>query len=239
MFKKAELLSKSSHVDLAVDEVKDYKFAKDVKFVSVGLGEISRLASRLPVIISGGDKQEFVVLMSTLGNDNYYATKSDEDPTYIPAMLRAYPFLMVDAKEDGKDSTFRAVAIDSESDYVGKKKESKIFEKEGELSAFGDKRVKFIQNFDQDRLRASEMLDALKEKDLLDKRSFDVKLSEKDTKTIVSDFHVVNKERLLNLDDATLVEWMKKGWISAIEAHISSIVQIQTLIAKSLKKKEK
>lgn len=238
MFKKVEMLSKVDHLDLMIDEIKDFSFAKELRYAPLGLSEITKVSSRLPVLISGGEDNQFVGLMAVGSGSNYFIDWKPGHATYVPMFLRGYPFLMIDAKEEGNDKKLRAIGVDVESDYVGKSKAHKIFEKENLPSDFAQIKLRLIQNLEKDRINASKLLSELKKNNLLDKRSFDVKLENGETKSIISDFFVVNKERLYALSDEMLLDWLKKGWMYILETHINSIPQIEVLLSKTLVKKE-
>jgi len=239
MFKKVELLSKSEHKDLGFNQVDNFSFAKDIRLVSVGLSEVSKLASLLPIIISGGNEQQFVVFSALSNQDNYFSTNRCKD-IYIPMSLRGYPFTMVDAyEENNNDRKFRAVAIDTGSEYVGEDKEHKIFEKEEKLSKFAQSKIQIIQNLEQDRLNAKRLIDELKKYDLLDKRSYEIKLEDGRSKSLLKDFYVVNKEKLLKLEKDILFKWIENGWFYTIESHINSINNINTLLVQLIKKDNK
>jgi hypothetical protein len=238
MYKKIELLSKELHKDLTIDKLDDFSYTKGLQFASLGLSEITKMSSRLPVLISGGEKQEFVVLMSIVNSDNYFVDWTPGTATYVPALIRAYPFVMVDAKEEGSDKNFRAIGIDTHSTCIGEDKEFKLFEQDNVPSKYAQQKMQLIQNFDKDRANASKLIQALKQFNLLDKRNFDIKTQDGENKTILSDFYVVNKERLHKLEDAVLADFVRRGWMFAIESHIDSISEIEVLLSRILVKKE-
>lgn len=235
MYKKVELLNKKEHKDLSIDKVDDFGFAKELKYAPIGLSEIAKLSSKFPVFITGGDQNHFSVLLAVGENDNYFSLNNRyEDRRYIPNILQTYPFLMVEAKENKGDKTFRAIALDVESSYIGKDKELPFYNNEKETEIFTNK-IKLTQHFDKDRFSADELIKVLKEYNLLDKRDITLKVDEREPKTILSDFYVVNQERLYQLDDTILLEWMKKGWIYLLENHMRSIENIDLLLAQSIK----
>jgi len=239
MFKKVELLSKSEHKNLGFNQVDNFDFAKEVGLISIGLSEVSRLASLLPIIISGGDEQQFVVFSALSNQDNYFSINRCKD-IYVPMSLRGYPFTMVDAyEENNNDRKFRAVAIDVGSEYIGEDKEYKIFEKDGKLSKFAQSKIQIIQNLEQDRLNAKKLIDELKKYDLLDKRSYEIKLEDGKSKSLLKDFYVVNKDKLLKVEKEILFKWIENGWIYVIESHINSINNINTLLVQLIKKDNK
>jgi hypothetical protein len=239
MYKKVELLSKSNHKDLTIDSLENLDFAQDIRLVTIGLSEISKLSSILPVIISGGDEQQFVVFSALSNQKNYFSSKRCED-LYLPMSLKGYPFTMVDSyEEDNEDRKFRAVAIDIKSEFVGKSKKYKLFVEDGKLGSFAHSKVQMVQNLDRDKANSQKLISELKKYNLLDKRSFEIKVEDGSTKSLLSDFFVVNKQRLFELEDEILVNWAKNGWLFAVESHINSIAQINTLLNQLIKRDNK
>lgn len=232
MYKKVELLSKDLHKNLKISKIENFEFLGTLPFVTLGLSEVTKVASRLPVLITGGEKQDFAALMSVANQKNYYANWKPGTATYIPAALRAYPFVMVDAKEDGSGKVFRAIAIDRNEQFVADDKDQKIFESENVPSKYAAGKMQLVQNLDKDKNNALKLISALKQFNLLDKRNFDIKLPNGETKTILSDFYVVNRERFYKLEDAILADFTRKGWTNIIESHIDSISQIEVLLSK-------
>ena len=234
MYKKLELLSKSKHKNLQLDELKDLEFAQEAHLITLGLSEIARLSSLLPIIITGGKVQQFAVFTALSNQKNYFSTNVCKD-IYLPMSIRSYPFTMVDTYEEGNpDKKLRAVAIDIESKYIGTKKVHPLFAADGSLGDFTKKKVQIAQNFEQDKSNAQRLILALRENNLLDKRSFEIKTQEGQVKVLLSDFYVVNREKLFKLDDSLLLKWSKNGWLFAIESHINSIEQINVLLKQFL-----
>ena len=230
MYKNIELLSKSNHKDLTFSPLDSLDFAKDVKLVTLGLSEVTKLSSLLPVVISGGEEQHFIVF-SGVSNQNSYFSENRCKDIYIPMLLKSYPFLMIDTYEQGNsERKLRAVALDTQSDFIGADKKYKLFEKENVLSKQAQHKVQMVQNFDKDKINSLKFIAELKKYNLLDKKSFDIKLEDGSTKSILKDFYVVSRERLYQLDDEVILKWAKGGFLHILEAHINSIQNINTLL---------
>lgn len=233
MYKKIELLSKEDHLNTKFSKAKDLSFARELRFAPLGLSEIKKMSCDFPVVISGGEEQEFIGIMALGSKDNYLSDKGSDIDRYIPTMMKCYPFLMVSAKQEGEENkTFRGVAIDTGSDLMGEKCEFNIFEEENKLSVEAQQKMQMTQNYDLDRNNMKRLISELKVKDLLDKRDIEIKINDNESKKILSEFYVVNKERLNKLDDETLVKWYKMGWLCTIDAHINSIDNIKLLLKK-------
>ncbi len=238
MYKKVELLSKKEHKNLAIDKIEGYWFAKELRYAPVGLSEIAKLSCKFPVFITGGETNLFSVLLAVGDNDNFFSLNDNYgDRRFVPIFMKMYPFLMVDATEEGSEKNFRALALDVESIYVGESSKIKLFESDESETEVLKQKIKLVQTFDKDRLQADNLIAILKEYNLLDKRDITLKVDENEPKTILKDFYVVNHKRLYELDDAILLEWMKKGWIHLLENHMRSIENIDLLLAQSMSKK--
>jgi len=65
-------------------------------------------------------------------------------------------------------------------------------------------------------------------------------VSDNDKKiTLIKGFSVVSRKKLNELDDATLADFARKGYISLIDAHIRSLSNLQNLAAKILENESK
>ena len=236
MFKKVELFSKTNHKDLSLANMISLEFAKDVKIIPLGLSEISKVSSFLPVIISGGEENQFVAYCA-LSNQTNFFSKEEYKFTYTPMFFKSYPFLMVDSYEENNEKRkLRAIAIDTQSPLVGTNNPNTIFDEKGELSQFGARKIQLVQNFEKDRINGKKLISELKKHNLLDTREFAIKLNNDEKKVLLSDFFVVNKQRLYELDDTILLSWTKNGWLYIIESHINSIQNINTLLQELIKK---
>ena len=239
MFDKIELLSKQEHQGLYFTAPDDFSYASSLRFAPLALSEVAGVARNLPVMISGGDEQEFVVLMSVSDDANFFAKYWQMGSGIdVPAFIKHYPFTMVNAQQEGSDRLMRAVGVDVESPAVSDSGDFLIMGEGGEPSPEVKEKLKRLQRFEQERVAAHQLVLELKKHELLDKRSIDVKIGE-ESKTLLKDFFVVNRSRIYELPASLIVEWVKRGWMFAIESHIQSIEHVQLLLSSKLKEGSK
>lgn len=241
MYKNIEVLNKSNHSKLSLDKLEGYKASAPSKYIPLGISEVTRLSSKFPVVIGGTEDSLHFTAVLGLGNqENFFANGINfEDRRFVPMFMRTYPFVMVNAKVEGSDKVSRVVAFDKDAKELGDKKEFPLFDKKGEMTDVLSQRVELLKMFDQDRFRADAFVQELKDKDLLTKRSIKMKLEEgKDAAPLLTDFYVVDRKKLTELDDATIANWSKRGYWSLIEAHIKSIENIDLHIANAIKTAE-
>ena len=231
MYKKVELLSKKEHKDLAIDLASSYEFTKDLGIVTIGISEIPKLSSILPIIISGGDIQQFAVISSVANMPSYFSKENISTDSYIPMMIQAYPFIMVDANEEGnKSKKLRAVAIDMDNKYTGIDKIFKIFNEDGSFNSKIKNKIDTVQRLEVDKKNSTSLINSLKKYNLLEKRSIEVKDEKNEKKVVVlKDFYVVNKKKLYEIDNDILTKWSKNGWLFMINSHIHSMDNLRLI----------
>jgi predicted DNA-binding transcriptional regulator len=73
------------------------------------------------------------------------------------------------------------------------------------------------------------LIQELQAHDLLVTQSFNLKI-EGEIQTILKDYKIVDRDRLMSLDDEILAQWAKRGWIGIIDAHIYSLSNFEKLV---------
>jgi len=235
MYKNLELLNKNKHEALCIDELTNYKFAKELTYTPIGLSEIIKISSSLPIFIAGGDKNEFITIMSMMDDTNYFYDKTYANSTYIPNSLRIYPFLMVNLNDEKNTKAF---SIEIDADCLGTDKTHKLFNN-GEIENQHVKnKMNLTMYFDADLEKSADLIKELKEHDLLIKKEFKIKISENQSKQILSNSYIVDHKKLMSLDDSILIKWLRNGWMTIIDYHLNSIINIEKLIDKALEAKK-
>ena len=213
-----ELLSKTKHKESTYND--SLSLFKDIKVITLGLNEIKKLSCILPVVISGGEEQRFVVVTGL--RENYFLSNRCKD-IYIPASIKTYPFVMVNAKSNDKD--VRAIAIDKDA-LNG---ENKIYDENGNFTQKTNSKIELLKKFDLDVLKSKSLINDLKNWGLLEKSNIELK-TDKETKRILSDFFVVNRKKLYSLEENKFNKLARSGVLSILESHIDSISNIKNLI---------
>ncbi|CAA6808868.1 MAG: Peptidase, partial [uncultured Sulfurovum sp.] len=131
MFKSIVPITKERHLDKKVRAVDNFDFIKDVHIVSIMVHEFSRAASVYPIVfLEDQTKDEFkpVVLTGLEEGENLFVTDNKWEGSYIPAIIRRYPFALAKTDEDGRYT----ICIDEASDFVNDEEGQELFTKDGE-----------------------------------------------------------------------------------------------------------
>ena len=215
MYKNLEILDKQKHKDIKFDNQDSIEIAKKIGFVPVGVAEILDMSCFAPVIITADDKAEFAAFTGISEEVNIYSKEA-----YVPRFVKSYPFLNVTAKDEN-DNLNEVIGIDN-ADFTGEDKEVSIFNEDGELNEIANEKIENVRELNRQRAISKRIIEQLKENDLLLKRDFKVKVNDEE-RTLLNEFYIVDREKLLKLDDETIASWARKGWMSLIDAHIKSL----------------
>jgi len=225
MYKDLEVLGKEKFKDIKFDTVDVAEVGKSIGLVPVGFLEVTDMGSIVPVVIMGGENEmEFIGLFSLSNEMSVFNKQSLLNPLY----LRTYPFVNVRAKAED-DTVSNVIGIDVNSECVGEDKTVSIFDDKGELTNEANAKVEMVRELNRQRDISKNIIKALKDNDLLIEKDFKIKAGEEE-KTILENFYMVDREKLYALDDALLLEWAKKGWLTLIDCHIKSLRNFVNLV---------
>jgi len=223
MYKNIEVLDKQKHEKLKYDQVDLTEVSRSIGIVPLGVHEVLDMSSFSPVLISAGDESELIAFTGISKDVTIYKKTN----IFIPTFLRCYPFLSINIKND-KGTVDTVIAIDNNKDVVGKNKKTSIFNKKSELEKGANEKISQIRALNTQRDISRTIVKALKEKDLLVKKDFKIKLEDGE-RTILNEFYIVDRQKLLKLDDKTLAQWARKGWMGIIDAHLKSLNNFQRI----------
>lgn len=224
LYERPELLTREEHGHLGLRSLpRPFAFARDVHAVPLLVTEF-RSAQRFgPVVFT--DRVNPVPL-AVLGLENRNLM-IDEDgqwqvPGYVPAYLRRYPFALANATSDRY-----AMVIDRAADMVSEQHESPFFEGE-ELSAAVQERLEFCRNYQAETQRTEAFCANLERLDLLVQQQANHTADGQER--AIASYYAVDQERLMALDDATVVELFRNGAMAAILAHLFSLDNFMELV---------
>jgi putative transposase len=225
MYKNLVILDREKHKELKINPLTDLNFAKSATHIPLLASEVSQVGTSFPIVFTADETPSLVAIVS-LGGDSLAITADGKWITsYVPSYLRKYPFSLAATKENPEQ---KMILIDEESSLFSKSKGKQLFKKDGEKSETLDHAINFLTSYEQQMSVTTNVAKAILESGILEDREISVGEGE-EKKVLVNGFKVVNKEKLNSLSDDILADWVRKGIITFIEAHLSSLNNIQTL----------
>ena len=144
--------------------------------------------------------------------------------SYVPAIIRRYPFALAKTDEDGKFT----ICVDEESGLLDDEDGQEIFTKDGEASPLVEKVKKYLGELQQMESFTDEFSTYLKQNNMFTPLNMKVKF--KDEVKSINGVYVINEERLISLSNEKYLEFREKQYIPAIYSHLSSLSQIERLL---------
>ena len=224
MFKKVEVLNKDKFKAMKYADLKAVEVAKQTGIIPVGFNEVIDMAYFAPIVIMGRDESlEFVAFTGVSEEISIF----NKENTFIPIFPKTYPFINMIVKDE-KEELRNVIGIDNDK-HVAKRKKNFIFNKKNELQKLASEKIEQVKELNRQRDISRRIIQELKQNDLLLEKDFKINF-DKEEKVILDKFYVINRAKLVSLDDSVLSVWAKKGWMSIFDCHLKSLANFQKVM---------
>lgn len=231
-------LDSQAHKTLALKDDIDFTFTNKVNAVPVNLIEMPQVCHAYPIAFSPDANATPVAILGLRDGENLFVDGEGKwaEGAYIPAYIRRYPFIF----SEMPDSDQLTLCLDYvEGTTVVEGGEKRFFDDEGNATELASNALEFCKSYHGAAQATLEFSKELVAKDLLIERQAQINVGA-DTRINFSGFKIVDEKKLAELDDATFLQWRKKGWLPFLYAHLFSGAQWQNLssrLAKILEEK--
>ena len=228
MFKSIVPITKERHLNKRVRPVDNFDFVKNVHIASVMVHEFSRASSVYPIVFledQAKDAFKPVVLTGLEEGTNLFIVDNKWDASYIPAIIRRYPFALANTNEDGKFT----ICIDEESEFVNDEEGEAIFDENGEAGEVIDKVKRYLTELQQMEQFTIEFCAYMSKNNMFTPLNMKVRVG--DEVKNISGAYVINEERFNALSDEKFLELRAKKYTPVIYAHLSSLAQVERLVS--------
>jgi len=154
--------------------------------------------------------------INELGNLFVDAAGAWRADAYVPAYVRAYPFIFVE--DPARSTTY--VGMDEGAVCLSHELGERLFEDDKPTPALSEA-VQFCSSFRDNITAATAFANALESAGLLQEEEAAVNFTGGGT-TRVRGFKVIRADRLDQVADETFLDWRRRGWLGAIYAHLHS-----------------
>ena len=217
-YRQPQALEATRHARLRLAPPGDYRFAAGTNAVALLATEFAAAARAYPIVFGSGANAMPIAVLGVKQEQNLFVDQDGkwERGAYLPAYVRRYPFIFFEPP----DKRQLTLCIDMSAKQISVDAGQPLFEG-GEPTATTKQALEFCTAFQRDAQATRVMVDALDGKGLLVERRADVALDGGD-RLALSGFRVVDEAKFNAVDDATIVDWRRRGWLGAIYAHLLS-----------------
>ncbi len=218
-------LDKEKHKDIKVQVRHNFEFAKDTHLAAASFREYPQLASCMPLVFikaPDGDQVHSVAILGVEPGKNLFHHDGKWQGHAVPLNIQRYPF---DVRPDGDKL---GVFLDENSELLGEDGEP-LFTEEGTASPFLENRQRLLTDLTNSEMATQRFIKKITELNLLDPIQLTVTYAsgqQRNVKGMLS----INEKRLNELDDATVLELQKAGFLGGIYAMLLSLGQLNRLV---------
>ena len=227
MFKSVVPISFERHGKKRIKNIQNFDFTKNINMASIMVHEFSRAASIYPIVfVEDKQKDQFkpVVLLGLEEGENLFVQDERWQASYIPAIIRRYPFALANTGEEGRFT----VCIDDQSELLDDKEGQSLFEDNGEPAELMNRVKRYLAELQQMDKFTEDFCKYLAEKNMFAPLNMKVRIGNEMRN--ITGAYIVNEERLNSLSDETFIEMRTQKYIPVVYAHLSSLSQIERLL---------
>lgn len=217
-YRRPIAMDPARHGRLRLGPPGDLRFARKANAVALLGPEFPQAARFYPIVFTSGGHALPAAVLGLKADDNLLVDGNGqwEAGAYVPAYVRRYPFIFVE-QPDGQRLT---LCIDEASEQLAADGPRPLFD--GDQPAEATRQaLELCMSFQRDAAATRAFVQALEAKELLVERRADVALDH-GGRLALGGFRVVDEAKFNALDDATFLDWRRRGWIGLIYCHLLS-----------------
>lgn len=228
MFNQLVPVNRDRHAQKRVKQIDNYKFAQPFHIVSIMAHEFVRAAAIYPIVFIENRAEDTFRPVTLLGlepGENVFVDAAGNwQASYIPAIVRRYPFALSKAGEEGVFT----VCVDEGSPLVGDDEGMPLFDADGEPAEALENVKRYLGELQRMDAQTNAFCEFLVTHNML--TPLNVQLRQSDQVKNISGCFVINEERLNNLSDELFLEMRQRGYLPSTFAHLGSLVQMECLL---------
>lgn len=217
-------LDAATHRNLRVVTGPQARFGQQVPFVGIVPAEFARIAAHHAIFLrrnSRTNQLEPGALLGFKAGENLFLTADGWTTPYVPLEFQRQPFITIDG----------GLAIDRDSPRVQTEAGERLFLSGGHASDYLEHMRLLVTTYCDGVPAAHAYGRLLSDLGLVEPAQLDIRFAD-GSEARIEGLHAINRERLGALDDATIVELQRAGWLELIHIQLTSLAQVGNLIAR-------
>jgi hypothetical protein len=227
MFEQIVPVALERHRHKKIRNTTQFDYAAGFHIAYVTVHEFARAAATYPIVFledKPNDGFRPVVLMGLQPGENLFVgTEGAWNASYIPAMIRRYPFALSKGAEENRF----VVCVDEASTLLSDTEGAPMFDEKGEPTQVIENVKRYLSELQQMDMLTQQFSRFLLTNNLLTPLNMRVNAAQARN---ITGCYVINEERLNAFSDALFLEVRAKGFLPAMYAHLMSLPQIERLV---------
>lgn len=228
MFEQIVPVALERHRNKKVRNTTQFDYAAGFHIAYVTVHEFARAAATYPIVFledKPNDGFRPVVLMGLKPGENLFVGADGAwNASYIPAMIRRYPFALSKGAEENRF----VVCVDEASTLLSDTEGAPMFDDKGEPTQVIENVKRYLSELQQMDMLTQQFSRFLLTNNLL--TPLNMRVNATTQARNITGCYVINEERLNAFSDALFLEVRAKGFLPAMYAHLMSLPQIERLV---------
>ncbi|MCQ8876561.1 SapC family protein [Pseudoalteromonas shioyasakiensis] len=233
MMTNATLLDKKTHANLYINNAPSAEFGDNINYIPIVADELKQLVLDYPVYFMKNPQTgqfELFVLTGFTAGENLFLQQGRWRAQYIPLHIKRQPFklgLRDNSLTEATDNDL-AVLIDQEHPRVNSDTGERIFDQQGEPTAYLNAVCEQLMTLMHGNKRTSAFITTLLEHELLE--AVQLSLTQHGEKQTYNGLYAINEQALAQLDIQALKSLHEMRYLQACYMIIASTGHIQKLL---------
>jgi hypothetical protein len=229
-YEHAVPVSGERHAQWSVELGHNYAFSRSTNSVPLTRVEFARAAREYPIVFAGTAEQPFpLVILGLRDRQNLFIGDDGRwRADYIPAFVRRYPFVFT-ANENA--DSFTLCIDEAFSGCNDEERGERLFDDDGKNTRYLDNVLAFLKEYQVEYQRTQAFARRMGALDLLEPVQANVAL-ESGQKLSLTDFKVVNRQKLKQIGDTALREMFAADDLELVYLHLQSMQSFSGLISR-------
>lgn len=225
-------LNSNDHANWRMKSSDTAKWLVGQHAIPLTVDEMVQAQRHFPIVFSTGDNPVPLALMGMNEGVNVFVNADGrmEEPVYLPAYIRRYPFILAKLRPDTDDMS---LCFDPTAENIGDFEEGEPLFTDGQPSDATQRVLQFCEQFEQAGQRTRIFMEELKKHDLLMDGEVTITQSDLGDKPFVyRGFQMVDQEKLRELRGDQLRTWNQNGMLPLVFAQIFSLELMRDIFAR-------
>ena len=227
-------LNSRDHSKWRTRSIESAEFISKAHAIPITIDEFVQPQRNYPIVFSSGDNPLPLALMGLNEGVNTFVDDKGKinEPVYLPAYVRRYPFMLAKLTKDGDELS---LCFDPTSGAVGEFSEGEALFDGDQPSQNTQNILNFCEQFEAAAQRTKAFMEELKKANLLMDGEISIQTQDRpDQPFVYRGFQMVDQEKFRDTSDADLATWHKNGMMPLIHAHIFSLDLMRTIFGRQV-----
>ena len=222
MYNQLEPLSNQLHANYKMASIETAPHLAKAHAIPLVIDEFVAAQRFYPIVFSLGDNPVPLALMGL--NEGVNTFVDDEGkllgPTYVPAYVRRYPFMLARVTPEGDTLS---LCFDPSSGIVGEFDEGQALFNGDQPSEATQNVMKFCEEFEMSAQRTNQFMEELKKLDILMEGELSVQFNPETQPSVYRGFRMVDEEKFREMRGDELRRLNQNGMLPLLMAHLFSL----------------